>query len=59
MMRRAAGFASPLLDRSLGLFARAEALGQGGADMAAVVLAFSELGPQGVGCQKNNRRHHR
>jgi 3-hydroxyisobutyrate dehydrogenase len=40
---RAAGVASPLLDRSLALFARTEALGQGGADMAAVVLAFSEV----------------
>jgi 3-hydroxyisobutyrate dehydrogenase len=37
---RAAGGASPLLDSSLELFACADALGYGGADMAAVVLAF-------------------
>ena len=37
---RAAGIASPLLDRSLDLFASADALGHGGADMAAVVLAM-------------------
>jgi 3-hydroxyisobutyrate dehydrogenase len=40
---RAAGIASPLLDRSLELFARTEALGQGKADMAAVVLALSQV----------------
>lgn len=34
--------ASPLLDQCLALFARTEALGQGGADMAAVILALSD-----------------
>jgi 3-hydroxyisobutyrate dehydrogenase len=37
---RAMGIASPLLDRSLALFACADALGYGGADMAAVVRAL-------------------
>ncbi len=37
---RAAGVASPLLDRSRDLFARADQLGHGKADMAAVILAL-------------------
>jgi 3-hydroxyisobutyrate dehydrogenase len=37
---RAAGIASPLLERSLALFGCADALGYGGADMAAVVRAL-------------------
>ena len=39
---RAAGIASPLLDRCRALFARAEELGHGTADMAAVILALSQ-----------------
>jgi 3-hydroxyisobutyrate dehydrogenase len=37
---RATGVASPLLDRTHALFARAEQLGHGKADMAAVILAL-------------------
>ena len=37
---RAAGVASPLLDRSRDLFARTDQLGHGKADMAAVILAL-------------------
>jgi 3-hydroxyisobutyrate dehydrogenase len=40
---RAADIASPLLDRSLDLFALTDALGHGKADMAAVVLALSHI----------------
>ena len=39
---RASASMSPLLDQCLALFARTEALGQGGADMAAVILALSD-----------------
>jgi len=38
---RASASMSPLLDQCLALFARTEALGQGGADMAAVILALT------------------
>ena len=39
---RAAGIASPLLERCRALFAHAEELGHGTADMAAVILALSQ-----------------
>ncbi len=39
---RAAGIAAPLLERCRALFARAEELGHGTADMAAVILALSQ-----------------